>query len=331
VRLEGADHAYAVAVGGTEDVVPDGDEGEPILAVEELAAACGARDLTPPQVFSKEMLKRCPRVDGPKIRDKPGDAIREDTPGYIVCAFPKLFPFGSGDFHSARGNLRSKFEFSEWGRYVMQWHDGRFMRHNRFRYWFLNTWLRMKTPGLRELFWRVTSGAAELTIEDLATAKQRKKLVQQMSTSAANLPGSVGERRTMRQYLEALVDQKEMETAEHEMHGRGRLPAGFCTFTCPVYKWQQLHDLLLSTYTANERERFGEWRYAAKEEQDSKKRDVYYLLANSNPGAVAWYCALRLEATVHLAVATLTVSLQGDVVPGRLAAAAALEQKLTAA
>jgi hypothetical protein len=38
-----------------------------------------------------------------------------------------------------------------------------------------------------------------------------------------------------------------------------------------------------------------------------------------------------LEATVHLAVAILTVSLQGDVVPGRLAAAAALEQELTAA
>jgi hypothetical protein len=114
VRLEGADHAYDVAVGGTEDVVPDGDEGERILAVEQLAAACGgARDLTPPQVFSKEMLKGCPRVDGPKIRDEPGDAIREDTPGYIVCAFPKLFPFGSGDFHSARGNLRSRFEFSE--------------------------------------------------------------------------------------------------------------------------------------------------------------------------------------------------------------------------
>ena len=62
-----------------------------------------------------------------------------------------------------------------------------------------------------------------------SSKEARRSLVQKMSTSASNLPGGVGERRKMRQHLEAFVDQKEMETADaDENEGAGRLPAGFC-------------------------------------------------------------------------------------------------------
>ena len=69
------------------------------------------------------------RVDPPEVEDQPGQAVREDTPGYIVKAFPKLFPHGTGDYHDARPGQRRTLHFEEWGRYVMLWHDGRFMRH----------------------------------------------------------------------------------------------------------------------------------------------------------------------------------------------------------
>jgi hypothetical protein len=62
-------------------------------------------------------------------------AIRENTPGYIAMAFPKLFPHGIGDFHDNQGgrtapNSRHRLlTFGQWGRFVMTWHDGRFAHH----------------------------------------------------------------------------------------------------------------------------------------------------------------------------------------------------------
>ena len=44
------------------------------------------------------------------------------------------------------------FRFEQWGRYVMMWHDGRFMRHTRFRYWLLGTMLRVMSPGVQQTF-----------------------------------------------------------------------------------------------------------------------------------------------------------------------------------
>ena len=53
----------------------------------------------------------------------------------------------------------------------------------------------------------------------------------------------------MRQELEAMVHQIEADTADlGENAGGGRIPAGFCTLTCPVYKWHQLYDTILMSY-----------------------------------------------------------------------------------
>ena len=49
----------------------------------------------------------------------------------------------------------------------MQWHDGRFMHHTRFRYWALNTWLRMKTPICRNVFVKCMPGGKDVTLQDM--------------------------------------------------------------------------------------------------------------------------------------------------------------------
>jgi len=172
-----------------------------------------------------------PRVDPPEVEDRPGLAIREDTPGYICQAFPKCFPHGTGDFHDPRDGLRKHLKFEEWGRHIMLWHDGRFMRHTRFRYWLLDTSLRLMTPQMQRTFFR-TREAATKTLEELNDKTVRKTLVQQMSTVTSGLPGSVGERRKMRHELESMVQQIEAETADNDENaGAGRVPAGFCTLT----------------------------------------------------------------------------------------------------
>ena len=142
-----------------------------------------------------------PRVDPPEVEDQVGQGIPENTPGYIAQAFPKLFPHGCGDFHTARGSLPKLLKFEEWGRYVMMWHDGRFARHSRFRYWLLDTSLRLMTPGMQRTFFKTREAASQYTLEDLGNKDVRRNLVQLMSTATNQLPGSIGERRKMRQQL----------------------------------------------------------------------------------------------------------------------------------
>ena len=46
-------------------------------------------------------------------------------------------------------------------------------------------------------------------------------------------------------------------------------------------------------------------------------RNAYYKLAVREPGAVAWYCSLKLEIAVSLVRAVLTEQMRSDEVPGR--------------
>lgn len=208
-----------------------------------------------------------PRVSPPEVEDAKNQAVQEDEPGYIAKAFPKLFPFGTGDFHDLRQRFPKLLSFEEWGRFVMMWHDGRFSRHSRFRYWLLDTSLRLMTPGMKRTFFKTREAASDYTLADLEDKDKRRNLVQQMSSATCKLPGSVGERRKMRQELESMVHQLETESADNDENaGAGRIPAGFCTLTCAIYKWEQLHSTILKTYppgSANEisaREHYQQWQ-----------------------------------------------------------------------
>ena len=68
-----------------------------------------------PTMPAKGRKCKYPRVDPPDVEDEPGQAVREDTPGYIPKAFPKLFPHGTGDYHGDHAYLRRSLRFEEWG------------------------------------------------------------------------------------------------------------------------------------------------------------------------------------------------------------------------
>jgi DNA replication protein DnaC len=299
-------------------------------AMDDQAMKGGVPCLEPEQKRSRKSEKATyPRVNAPKVFDDVSSAINETTPGYIARAFPKLFPHGVGDFHDNSHGLK-KASFREWGRYCLLWHDQRFMRHTRFRYWFLNTDLRVHIPGARTVFWRQHPEYSELTLDMCKDRNVSRRMVQHMSTVTSNIPGSVGERRLMRHTLETMVDQIEMETAESgENYGQGRLPAGFCTFTVAAYKWTQLHETCLLSYCPEDREKLKEWQTCSDtKEREKLRRQVYYKVALANPGIVAWYAALRLESLVHLTAAVLSRVGQQELVPGRANAAAQLQAEL---
>ena len=129
----------------------------------------------------------------------------------------------------------------------------------------------------------------------------------------------------MRQELEAIVHQVEAETADLGMDGgSGRIPSGFCTLTCPVYKWARLHETLLKSYPSGPSNDPANREYymqctalptsAAK---GTAMRKVYYDPSIRDPGAVAWYCAVKLEMAVALTKALITEQMRSDIVPGR--------------
>ena len=95
----------------------------------------------------------------------------------------------------------------------MLWFDGRFMRHTRFRYWLLDTMLRVMSPGVQRTFFRTRKALQDYTLESLLDPALRRELVQQMSSATSAIAGSIGERRNMRAELEAMVHQVEAETA----------------------------------------------------------------------------------------------------------------------
>ena len=96
----------------------------------------------------------------------------------------------------------------------MLWFDGRFMRHTRFRYWLLDTSLRVIVPGVQRTFFRTSEALQDYTLESLRDPALRQGLVQQMSSATSAIRGSIGERRNMRQELEAMVHQVEADTAD---------------------------------------------------------------------------------------------------------------------
>ena len=104
--------------------------------------------------------------------------------------------------------------------------------------------------------------------------------MQRMTNSSALLPGSVGERRQMRQNLETMVDQQEVETSRSSgQEGPGRLPAGFATFTTAPYKWTHLHDMILKSYRPQERQSLEEWKKLSDAEAQRSERVSTNLLS----------------------------------------------------
>ena len=206
-----------------------------------------------------------------------------------------MAPHGCGDFHTPRGPLPKLLKFEEWGRYVMMCHDGRFARHSRFKYWLLNTSPRLMTTGIQRTYFKTPEAACQYTLKDLEDKEIRRNLVQQISTTTNQLPGSIGERRNMRQQLEAMVHQIEAETADlGENAGVGRIPAGFGTLTCPVFKWRQLHDTLLKSYPSGNasdpkaREYYQQWYplSSGPEKEMATKKGFYELAVGNHAGGI---------------------------------------------
>ena len=94
--------------------------------------------------------------------------------------------------------MRRTLRFEERGRHVMLWLDGIFVSRARFRYWLLDTMLRVVVSRCPADIFRTRNARMYYTLETLMDKAKRRELVQQMSTVANLIPGSIREKRNMR-------------------------------------------------------------------------------------------------------------------------------------
>ena len=84
-----------VEVTAADEQLPQGDEEDRHVAVENLAKSDAGREDAEAAVSDG-----APRIDAPEVADNA--AVPENTPGYFAMASPKIFPFGGGDYHECR-------------------------------------------------------------------------------------------------------------------------------------------------------------------------------------------------------------------------------------
>ena len=91
--------------------------------------------------------------------------------GLEAAAFPTLFPFGHGGFADDRP--LKKLEWSVWCQHLMNYYDGRFAKHRRFRYYLLNVQQRHQANEQAALF--VRTECPKLTVGELRAMSEQSK------------------------------------------------------------------------------------------------------------------------------------------------------------
>ncbi|OBZ66500.1 hypothetical protein A0H81_13517 [Grifola frondosa] len=212
-----------------------------------------------------DFIVRRDRMPAP---DLGGTAIDERTPGYIVKAFPTLFPDGTGDFHQPR--LR-KVQLSEYFTHLLQFQDSRFARHRRFPWFAFNTLQRHRTRDQARIFVRQQHDAARLTAADIKTMLQEgdELLANRMIRYGAHLRGT-------RAYW--LVRRSELIDM---IHIKGS-PHVFFTLSAADLQWPDLHKHMPE-------------EIQVPEGDEASARRQRRLALNNNPHLAAAYLDQRVQ------------------------------------
>ena len=125
--------------------------------------------------------------------------------GLEAAAFPTLFPFGRGGFADERPI--KTLEWSTWCQHLMQYYDGRFAQHRRFRYYLLNVNQRHTAIQQAALF--VRSEAKNLTVGQVRALSNgdRDELRRKCDKYSAPLRNSAAFFNERKGELKAMCDQ----------------------------------------------------------------------------------------------------------------------------
>lgn len=111
------------------------------------------------------------------------------TEGYFSCAFPTLFPTGAVDFLSHR---QVAVTIGNYFKHLMQYDDGRFARHPRFRFFALNTEMRHRALQAGRVYIRQHPSDGQLFLDALRdmVGRQGKAFSSRVLHYASSLRGT---------------------------------------------------------------------------------------------------------------------------------------------
>ena len=111
------------------------------------------------------------------------------TEGYFTCAFPTLFPTGAGDF---LGQRQVQVTIGNYFKHLMQYDDGRFARHPRFRFFALNTEMRHRAIQTGRVYIRQHPDDGQLSLDELRdmVGRQGEALSSRVLHYASSLRGT---------------------------------------------------------------------------------------------------------------------------------------------
>lgn len=170
-------------------------------------------------------------------------AINEfSSEGYFTCAFPSLFPTGAADFLAPRINTVT---VGNYFKHLLLYDDGRFTRHNRFRYFALNTEMRWRALQTGRVYVRQNPEEGHLSIDDLRdmVGREGETFSNRVLRYAASLRGT-------RQYW---LQQRSRLIAMVDTLG---IPTIFFTHSAADFQWPDLAHLFQESDTEefNQRE-----------------------------------------------------------------------------
>ena len=185
--------------------------------------------------------------------------------GYIVRAFPCLFPYGNCDYLQSR---TTKVTADQYFKFLMQYPDKRFINDARFRFFAMNSYLRWQALSV------VSAFAKREKLESLKVRDMRAKLQTDPNFYQKVMFNATRTRSTRsywRQRCWELLDMVEQIGT----------PAVFFTLSAADYHWPDLFRLLSNTNP--------------EDLTDQQRRE----LMHDNPGVVAYFFKKRCEIFIN--------------------------------
>ena len=152
------------------------------------------------------------------------------TEGYFTCAFPTLFPTGAADF---LGQRQVSVTIGNYFKHLMQYDDGRFAKHPRFRFFALNTEMRHRALQTGRVYIRQHPGDGRLSLDELRdmVGRQGEAFSSRVLHYASSLRGTKQYWQRQRSRLLSMVDTL-------------GLPTIFFTHSAADLHWPELTQLI---------------------------------------------------------------------------------------
>ena len=143
-------------------------------------------------------------------------------------AFPTLHPTGRADFNTSRSR---KVDLNDYARHLMCFHDGRFGRHPRWRFFVFNLLMRRRANRSARFYVSKASGLKDLSREELTDALLAgESLLPQIVRQGSTLSGT---RPFWRNKSGSLQAQARFLSPS--------MSPVFVTFSAADMQWQDLH------------------------------------------------------------------------------------------